>query len=794
MFSISSLWKRPGREQGSLVTRLESILAATMGAALLIALVLITSKELLTQRAALSEGGQAWLNTLAVQATSPLAFDDAKAAQEFLQAASIYPGLQAAYILRADGSTLASHLAASQPELSAAELARANTTPFFAGALLIATPVRLSEDMLGSVVAKIDLTRMWRSILQFAISLIVALGASGAAAALAARKFLHRALAPIKGLKQVMDDVSQGQRFTVRAEVVANDEVGALSTVFNNMLDQIIKSDSLLAENNARLRALKDAAEQASNMKSEFLALMSHELRTPMAGVLGMLKLSLRGQMDATVRERIELASQNAAVLLQLVNDLLDVSKIEAGKLSLECVDFELQTLLGDAMRLLHERAVEKGIALSWQIDAAVPAYLRGDPTRLRQVLINLVGNAIKFTERGGVNVTVRNLPPDERRPEAPPPIYFAVQDTGIGISDAAQRRMFQKFEQADMSTTRKFGGTGLGLSICKQLVELMGGQIGLHSVLDQGSIFFFELPLPPGQRPAETSVEALGRHAYRLHALVAEDASTNQLIIKALLQDMGHQVSVVENGEQALEALTRQSFDLILMDGRMPVMDGLEATAHIRAGHWRELIFADRHIPIIALTANASEQDRAKFLAGGMNDFLSKPVDELALHQVLGRVIEQRLRAGLPMKPRADDALGALDSWAANAGLTGLDGLDAPAAPPPAPLRASQDAMQQRARSVQAQMLRAFREQAPLRLQEIAAAAAAADWNTAAIVAHGIKGCLAYIEPNGSAYLLSDQLERMADQGEVAEFDARLQALGQALANTLKQDAGSGA
>lgn len=759
-----------GRRQ-SLVSRLERILTTAMGAALLIALVLIGSQEVVSQRAAVTNGSQAWLNTLAVQAASPLVFDDAKAATEILRATSIYPGLQAAYILRADGSIMARHLDDLHPPLAASALKQLPRSAYFDRSLLIATPVWLSHEQVGTVVAQIDLAPMWRSVLRFGISLIVALGVSGIAAALLARRFLRRALEPLSGLKQVMDEVAQKERFTVRAALVANDEVGDLSLVFNHMLDQIVKRDELLEDNNRRLLALKEAAEQASTTKSAFLALMSHELRTPMAGVMGMLKLGLRGQMEPIVRERVELACKNANALLQIVNDLLDGAKIEAGKLSLECVDFALHPLLDDAMQLLHERASQKSINFALHVDPRLPQFLKGDPTRLRQVLLNLVGNAIKFTEQGGVSVNVRlQSSPEVESPLGQAPalwVHFSVQDSGIGISEDAQGRMFQQFEQADTSTTRHFGGTGLGLSICKQLVELMGGHIGMHSVVGSGSTFFFDVPLQPGQEPQQLSPDELSPHEHQLHVLVAEDAETNQLIIKAVLSEMGHTFTLVSNGEKALEALTRESFDLILMDGRMPVMDGLEATRHIRAGFWGDWVFAERNIPIIALTANASELDKAKFLAVGMTDFLRKPVDEVALHHALSGVISQRRAEGLMLKPRTPtDAAGAAD-------LAGLDAWLAPASADTeakaAPVASRLDGTE-RVNALKEQMLSAFRAQAPLRYREIDAALAAKDWHSVAILAHGIKGCLAFIAPTGLAYELSDWLERMADSEEEDE------------------------
>ncbi|MCV2358787.1 response regulator [Paucibacter sp. TC2R-5] len=779
-------------KQRSLVTRLERILAAALAAALAIALLLTSAQEAVMQRAAVIDGSQAWLNTLAVQAASPLVFDDEKAAGEILRAASIYPGLQSVYILRVNGSIIASHLASANMGLSNAELQLQRESRLFENSLILAAPVMLSDARVGTLVAKVDLARMWQSILHFALALVLTLGLSGAAALLLARRFLRRALTPITGLKQVMEEVSQREKFTVRAQVVANDEVGALSTVFNRMLDQIVKRDSQLEDSNSRLLALKDAAEQASTLKSAFLAMMSHELRTPLAGILGMLKLGLRGQMEPLARERVDLASKNAQALLQIVNDLLDVSKIEAGKLKLETVDFALRPLLDDAMQLLNERAVKKSIRLELHLDPQIPDYLQGDPTRLRQVLLNLVGNAIKFTERGGVTVAASLSSPERCDATGPGPaqvsIYFAVQDSGLGISEEAQGRLFQKFEQADMSTTRNFGGTGLGLSICKQLVELMGGRIGLQSSLGAGSTFYFEVPFALGQEPQQVAEQDLVPHAHALHVLVAEDAQTNQLIIKALLNDMGHTLTLVNNGEQALQALTQEAFDLILMDGRMPVMDGLEATGHIRAGRWRELVFPEPQIPIIALTANASEQDRARFLSSGMAGFLSKPIDERALHQVLADVIEARRIQGRPLKPR--NAPPELPRDQPND--QSEQGPHIPASPlAPSSLAtpvSKQEIRAQRVRELKGQMLSAFKEQWPLRLQEIEAAITQADWPAAATTVHGIKGCLAFIEPQGRSYDLSDELERFADLRQGEQFAAGLEQLKLALDQTLSQ------
>ena len=739
----------------SLIHRLEMILAAAMSAALVLGLVLITSEEFVKRKASAEDASAAWLSTLVIQAQSAMLFDDEKTAAEILQAASVYPGVEAVSVFRADGSVLAQHRAKRQPALSAADIDRAGTSHYFDRALTIALPVVVSGNRVGTVVARIDLMPMWRGIGQFVLAFVIVLGLTGVAATVVARQFLRRALAPITELKDVMSLVTRREEFTVRAKVAESDEVGALTVAFNSMLDQIARRDGLLAENNAHLTTLKEAAEQASNTKSEFLALMSHELRTPMAGVLGMLGLSLRGQMEPAVRERVEIASANASALLQIVNDLLDISKIEAGKMELEQVDFALRPMLDDATRLLHERAQQKSVRFILDVDPALPAFISGDPTRLRQVLLNLIGNAIKFTEEGSVTVSATLVDVVHGTPDRVN-VRFEVRDTGIGMSEEAQGRMFQKFEQADTSMTRKFGGTGLGLSISKQLVELMGGQIELRSWLGEGSCFYFTVPLAVGVQPVETDVYEIAPHEHVLRVLVAEDSETNQLIIRALLEDMGHEVSAVENGQEALELLVRERFDLVLMDGRMPVMDGLEATGHIRRGQWEGYVFPDPKIKVIALTANASPQDRERFLAAGMDDFLTKPIDETVLHKTLSAMIEAMQATGKALPRRA---------------------VQGPAADAVLPAASSEANGQ-----IREQMLQVFLDHAPLRMEEIEAAISEGDWAQAAVIAHGLKGSVGYLWPDSPAYALCAQMEVDADAREITAFIDRFVLLKQQL------------
>lgn len=385
------------------------------------------------------------------------------------------------------------------------------------------------------------------------------------------------------------------------------------------------EANARLREAQRQLLAARDAAEEASRLKSAFLAQMSHELRTPLAGVIGLTELALQGDLGGEPRSLIATARQSAEELLSILNAILDLSKIEAGRMSLESIPVDLEALVREVAMLTEVRATEKGLAVHRVIRMAGTSPRRvGDPLRLKQVLLNLFSNAVKFTERGFVSIAVRAGEGDE--------VELEVRDTGCGIPPEQQAVIFDAFRQADESTSRRFGGTGLGLAICRDLVGMFGGQLRVESAVGMGSRFFFTVRLPPCEARAELCLEAPGAPLGPLgplRILVAEDNPVNQLITRRMLERLGHTVEVVSDGRQAWRAAGREPWDVVLMDLQMPEMDGFTATHRIRG----ELGGA---LPIVALTANAMNGERERCLEAGMSGYLTKPLREPALLQAL--------------------------------------------------------------------------------------------------------------------------------------------------------------
>jgi len=510
----------------------------------------------------------------------------------------------------------------------------------------------------------------------------------------------------------------------ISTTIVPRRDVAGMMTAYDGLIVDITERKRIKDE----LQRAKDAAEAASKAKSEFMANMSHEIRTPMNAILGLTKLVLRRGLTDEQREFLEGVMDAGASLMQIINDVLDFSKIEAGRLNLDSDPFALHPLLDKTMKTFAHQAQSKGVALKLHVDARVPGVLQGDPGRLRQVLVNLVGNALKFTRQGVVELSVWPQPPVHSGEEGEPDadrvrLLFMVRDTGIGIAKDKLETIFESFTQADSSTTKLFGGTGLGLAISKKLVGMMCGDIWVESEPDKGATFqftaLFTVPSCEAAAQAAPAGQAVpgedGGHM-PLRILVAEDDRMNQMFAETFLKDAGHTVSIAATGKQALEMLGTGHYDLILMDISMPVMDGLEATRLIRAS--RSGAF-DPDIPIVAMTAHALKGDRERFLAAGANGYVAKPVEP----EELLRAVEQAMRGG-------DLASGAAACDLQNP-QSSLPDLDREWA-------ASQFAAKP---ELHGKLVEVFREELPRRVAEIRQALADGDQKQLVGSAHALKG-----------------------------------------------------